>query len=126
MGSNYSQQISENTQKVINESYVKVTTKVANENQQYNNMFNNLVVDLTGASAVGCTFNISQENLHKNWEKFNKDNSHKIHAKRAIIRFIFDFQEEMQTYKDQIELEQNSIDYVEDRMSEFFELIKAM
>lgn len=39
-----------------------MTTKVANENQQYNKRFNRLVVDLTGASAVGCTFIISQEN----------------------------------------------------------------
>ena len=66
MGSNYSKQVSENTQKAITEVLTTVTNEVENVREDLIGMYNFMDVDFTQANMEGCEVSITQNNMLTN------------------------------------------------------------
>jgi len=61
MGSNYSQQVSKNTQKVLNNVLTSVTNNIANENRNLSTAYSRIDFDISGGYLDNCPITISQD-----------------------------------------------------------------
>jgi hypothetical protein len=61
MGSNYSQQVSKNTQKVLNNVLTSVTNKIGNENRNLSTAYTRIDFDISGSYLDNCPITISQD-----------------------------------------------------------------